>query len=109
MELDAWFGPSSRPRRQVLRPFDRFLPDLRSLQLVDNDGRASNHYRFPISCFFCCLLTRTTPARIKRKLTPCHGLRFSLSRRTEVMTPNTGTRLPKIAALPAPILDTPTT
>jgi hypothetical protein len=44
---------------------------------------------------------------MSRKLTAVHGLRFSPRRRKEVSTPKTGTRLPKIADLPAPIFETP--
>src|SRR6267378_8273986 len=57
--------------------------------------------------FFTCRLTRRTPASMSRKLTAVQGLRLSLRTRKEVSTPKTGTRLPKIPDLPAPIFETP--
>ena len=57
--------------------------------------------------FVTCRLTRRTPASMSRKLTAVQGLRLSLRTRKEVSTPKTGTRLPKIPDLPAPIFETP--
>ena len=52
-------------------------------------------------------LTRSTPARMRRKLTPVQGLRLSPSKRKDVSTPKTGTRFVKTPDLPAPIFETP--